>query len=91
MMRTDYNAEMVENFRGQVKDFIVPIATKLKARQQERIGVEQLKYYDEGFNYQTGNATPKGSPEWIIENGQRMYEDLSAETGEFLSICRILI
>ncbi|WP_342430410.1 M3 family oligoendopeptidase [Neobacillus sp. FSL H8-0543] len=83
MMRTDYNAEMVENFRGQVKDFIVPIATKLKARQQERIGVEQLKYYDEGFNYQTGNATPKGSPEWIIENGQRMYEDLSAETGEF--------
>ncbi len=83
MMRTDYNAEMVENFRGQVKDFIVPIATKLKARQQERIGVEQLKYYDEGFNYQTGNATPKGSPEWIIENGQKMYEDLSKETGEF--------
>jgi M3 family oligoendopeptidase len=83
MMRTDYNAEMVENFRGQVKDFIVPIATKLKARQQERIAVDQLKYFDEGFNYQTGNATPKGSPEWIIENGQKMYEDLSAETGEF--------
>jgi M3 family oligoendopeptidase len=83
MMRTDYNAEMVENFRGQIQDFIVPIATKLKARQQERIGVEQLKYYDEGFNYQTGNATPKGSPDWIIENGQKMYEDLSEETGEF--------
>jgi M3 family oligoendopeptidase len=83
MMRTDYNAEMVENFRDQIKEFIVPIATKLKARQQERIGVEQLKFYDEGFNYQTGNATPKGSPEWIIENGQKMYEDLSGETGEF--------
>ncbi len=28
---------------------------------------------------------PKGSPEWIIENGQKMYEDLSKETGEFFS------
>ncbi|MFZ7944285.1 MULTISPECIES: M3 family oligoendopeptidase [Bacillaceae] len=83
MMRTDYNSEMVANFRAQVKDFIVPIATKLKMRQQERIGLDKLKYYDEGFNFQTGNAVPKGSPEWIIENGQKMYEDLSAETGSF--------
>ncbi|MED4203420.1 M3 family oligoendopeptidase [Neobacillus mesonae] len=83
MMRTDYNAEMVANFRQQVKDFIVPIATKLKERQRERLGLDQLKYYDESFNYLTGNAVPKGSPEWIIENGQQMYEELSKETGEF--------
>jgi len=83
MMRTDYNAEMVANFREQVKDFIVPIATKLKARQQERIGLDQLRYYDEGFKFLSGNAVPKGNPAWIIENGQNMYEDLSKETGEF--------
>jgi len=83
MMRTDYNAEMVANFRNQVKEYIVPIATKLKARQQERIGLDKLKYYDESFNFQTGNATPKGTPEWIIENGQQMYEELSQETGAF--------
>ncbi|WP_026566274.1 M3 family oligoendopeptidase [Bacillus sp. UNC41MFS5] len=83
MMRTDYNAEMVANFRNQVKEYIVPIATKLKVRQQERIGLDKLKYYDESFNFQTGNATPKGTPEWIIENGQQMYEDLSQETGAF--------
>lgn len=83
MMRTDYNAEMVANFRKQVKESIVPIATKLKERQRERLGLEQLKYYDEGFIFQTGNAVPKGSPEWIIANGQKMYEELSPETGEF--------
>lgn len=83
MNRTDYNAEMVANFRKQVEEYIVPIATRLKERQKERIGLEQLKYYDEGFNFQTGNAVPKGRPEWIIENGQRMYGDLSQETGEF--------
>ncbi|NHM29581.1 M3 family oligoendopeptidase [Neobacillus terrae] len=83
MMRTDYNAEMVAKFRQQVKDFIVPITTKLRERQQQRIGVEELKFYDENFEFQTGNAAPKGSPEWIIENGQKMYNELSKETGEF--------
>jgi M3 family oligoendopeptidase len=83
MSRTDYNAEMVANFRQQVKDFIVPLATKLKERQSVRIGVEKLKYYDEGFDFKTGNAIPKGNPEWIIENGQKMYEELSEETGDF--------
>ncbi|WP_042356423.1 M3 family oligoendopeptidase [Bacillus rubiinfantis] len=85
MMRTDYNAEMVAEFRQQIKDFIVPIATKLKERQRIRLGLDKLKYYDENFIYQTGNAVPKGSPEWIIENGQKMYEELSKETGEFFS------
>lgn len=83
MSRTDYNAEMVANFRQQVKDFIVPIATKLKERQSARIGVEKLRYYDEGFDFKSGNAIPKGNPEWIIENGQKMYEELSEETGDF--------
>ncbi|WP_026574690.1 M3 family oligoendopeptidase [Bacillus sp. UNC438CL73TsuS30] len=88
MMRTDYNAEMVAKFRAQVKDFIVPIATKLKTRQAERIGLDHLKYYDEGFVFKTGNAIPKGSPEWIIDNGQKMYEDLSVETGAFFKFMR---
>ncbi len=91
MMRTDYNAEMVANFRSQVEKVIVPIATKLKERQQERIGVDKLKYYDEGFIYKTGNAVPKGSPEWIIENGQKMYEDYQKKLGPFSNSCGKII
>ncbi|WP_110111659.1 M3 family oligoendopeptidase [Bacillus sp. CGMCC 1.16541] len=83
MARTDYNADMVKKFRKQVLDFIVPLASKLKERQRTRIGVESLTYYDDPFEFKTGNATPKGSPEWIIENGQKMYEELSPETNEF--------
>lgn len=88
MYRTDYNAEMVAKFRGQVKEFIVPVTTKLRERQQERIKVDTLKYYDEDFNFVSGNAVPKGVPEWIIENGQKMYEELSEETGEFFKFMR---
>jgi len=83
MTRTDYDATMVKKFRDQVKEFIVPLATKLYERQQERIGVDTFTYYDEGFQFTSGNATPKGSPEWIIENGAKMYHELSEETGSF--------
>jgi len=88
MHRTDYNAEMVAGFRKQVEEFIVPIATKLKQRQKERIGVNKLYYYDEGFSFTSGNPSPKGSPDWIIENGQKMYDELSRETGEFFKFMR---
>ncbi|OPA81261.1 oligoendopeptidase F [Paenibacillus selenitireducens] len=83
MNRTDYNAEMVANFRKQVLDQIVPVASKLKERQCERIGVEQLHYYDDKFSFKTGNATPKGDPEWIVQNGAKMYKELSPETDQF--------
>jgi M3 family oligoendopeptidase len=85
MNRIGYDAAMVKNFRDQVRDYIVPLATKLYERQAERIGVDQLKFYDQSLNFLSGNATPKGSPEWIIENGQKMYEELSPETNEFFT------
>ncbi|THE13333.1 M3 family oligoendopeptidase [Bacillus timonensis] len=85
LSRTDYNAEMVANFRNQVKEHIVPLAVKLRERQAERIGVDSLKYYDESFSFKSGNAVPKGDPEWIIENGKKMYEELSEETKEFFN------
>lgn len=85
MNRTDYNAEMVANFRKQVAEYIVPAATKLRERQTRRIDVDQLVYYDEGFSFKTGNATPKGDPGWILENGVKMYRELSPEVNEFFT------
>ncbi|MFJ7737058.1 M3 family oligoendopeptidase [Lysinibacillus sp. NPDC097287] len=85
MNRIDYDAEMVGKFRDQVRDLIVPVATKLYERQAKRIGISDFKFYDESLNFLSGNATPKGDPEWIVANGKKMYEDLSAETGEFFN------
>lgn len=85
MSRTDYNAEMVAGFRDQVQKYIVPVTTKLKERQRNRIGVDQLLYYDENISFKSGNATPKGDPEWIVKNGEKMYAELSPETNEFFN------
>lgn len=85
MNRIDYNAEMVANFREQVREFIVPLATKLYARQAKRIGVADFKFYDEGLQFLTGNAAPQGDAAWIVANAKKMYEELSPETGEFFN------
>ncbi|WP_170006783.1 M3 family oligoendopeptidase [Bacillus fonticola] len=85
MTRVDYNAEDVKVFRNGVKEHVVPLATRLKERQKERIGVDELTYYDEAFQYTTGNATPKGSAAWILEQGKSMYKELSKETDEFFT------
>ena len=83
MIRSDYTPEMVKNFRQQVLDYIVPVATSLYNRQEERLGYGELRYFDEKFEFKTGNATPKGDPEWILENGVKMYHELSPQTKEF--------
>lgn len=85
MNRIDYDAEMVATFRDKVQKLIVPVATKLYERQAKRIGVSDFKFYDEGLNFLTGNAKPKGEPNWIVENGKKMYGELSQETGEFFN------
>ncbi len=85
MNRIGYDAEMVKNFRNQVRDYIVPLANKLYDRQAKRIKVEPLKFYDQSLNFLSGNATPKGSSDWIIQNGKKMYKELSAETNEFFN------
>lgn len=83
MKRTDYTPEMVANFRKQVLEHIVPVASKLRERQRQRLGLDTLKYFDEKISFKSGNANPQGDPEWIIANGKRMYAELSPETHEF--------
>lgn len=83
LLRSDYNAEMVAQYRKQILEQVVPLTQALYVRQAKRIGVDKLKFYDEGFKYPGGNAKPQGTPEWIVENAKTMYSELSAETKEF--------
>jgi M3 family oligoendopeptidase len=85
MNRVDYNADMVKKYRDQIRDVVVPYATELRERQAKRIGVDKLKFYDESYSFKTGNAKPKGDADWIVENGKKMYSELSRETDEFFN------
>lgn len=84
MKRFDYDRDMVEVYRKQVLDYVVPVTKKLAERQAERIGIKDLKHYDEALQFLDGNPTPQGDPDYIIENGRKMYHELSDETAEFI-------
>lgn len=83
--RTDYDNVMVENYRLQVFNEIVPIYSNLRKKQAKRLKFDSFMYYDEPLNYLSGNAMPKGNSEWILENGKKMYSELSKETNEFFN------
>lgn len=83
MLRSDYNETMVKDFREQVLEHVVPLTLKLKERQQKNLGYDKLHYYDLPLYFKSGNPKPKGKPQWIINNGKKMYSELSPETQEF--------
>ena len=85
LSRLEYDAKMVEGYRKQVLENIVPLHTELRERQGKRLGVDKLKFYDEAIKFNSGNADPHGSPEWILNNGKIMYNELSKETDEFFT------
>ena len=85
LSRLEYDAKMVEDYRNQVLENIVPLHTELRKRQEKRLGVEKLRFYDEAIKFNSGNANPHGSPEWILNHGKTMYKELSKETYEFFT------
>ena len=85
MSRTDYDAKDVKVYRQEIEKNVVPIVNDLMKRQSDRIGVGKLKYYDEAIEFVSGNAEPKGDPEWIMEKGRELYKRLGEVPNEFFN------
>ncbi|MCB9226144.1 MAG: M3 family oligoendopeptidase [Chitinophagales bacterium] len=85
MQRSDYNPEMVSDYRKQILEYVVPLVTKIRKKQAKRLNIEKLKFYDNSYFYPSGNPKPKGDAQWIINNGKKMYKELSKETDEFFT------
>ncbi|WP_067847046.1 M3 family oligoendopeptidase [Alicyclobacillus mali (ex Roth et al. 2021)] len=83
MNRTDYGPQETAAFREAIRKHIVPLAAEIRDKQRERLGLSSLRIYDTNLWYRDGNAKPKGDPNFILENGRRMYKELSLETDAF--------
>ena len=71
-------------FRDQIAKDLVPIVARVKEDQAKRIGVDQMKIYDDALMFPDGNAKPQGTPDEILAAGREMYHALSPETKEFI-------
>jgi M3 family oligoendopeptidase len=76
MQRTDYGAQDVQRFRGEVLAEVVPLAEELRARQATELGLAEgeLMYWDEAVHSAAGNAQLIGEgTDWLIETAGEMF------------------
>lgn len=86
--RFDYTQEDAAKFREQVRTIITPAAALVHEAQRKRLGVDKLRYYDEGLKFPDGNALPIGSEKELVEKALQMYRAMSPETGEFFDFMK---
>lgn len=78
MGRLDWTSHDAKIYRKKILDYIVPLAKKITAAQKERLGFEDgMHYYDWAIFYKSGNPTPKGNPDELVNAAKKMYSEIS--------------
>ena len=86
MGRNCYTKTDVEAFRHAVVKYLVPVADSIYRAQAKRLGKEYpLSFADAALKFRSGNPRPCGTPDDILAQGKRFYEELSPETGKFFN------
>ncbi len=84
MTRNCYTKEDVEKFREAVRTCIVPVADSIYREQAKRLGKEYpMSFADNALMFRSGNPKPAGTPDDILAQGRKFYDELSPETSEF--------
>ena len=83
MLRIDYGRDEVDRFAAQVREYVVPLATKLAEQQAETLGIEQLMAWDEPVRDPAGNPAPQGDHDWMMARAREMFDDMGSGLGEF--------
>lgn len=84
MGRNCYTKEDVEKFRAAVRTYLVPLADSIYREQAKRLGKEYpMSFADNALEFRTGNPRPAGTPDDILAQGKKFYDELSPETSEF--------
>ncbi|MBO5772906.1 MAG: M3 family oligoendopeptidase [Clostridia bacterium] len=81
MQRTCYSKKEIAQFRENVKKYLVPLASKLRAKVQKEMGWDVQHYWDNGV-YTKVEPKPFGTVDQIFEHGRKMYHEMDKATGE---------
>ena len=85
MQRTCYTKEDVKVLRENIKRDIVPVVTRLKKALAERLGIEEMKLFDNDTCY-LRDPEPILDAEGILNAGREMYHEISPETRDFIDM-----
>jgi len=83
MERFDYTREDIDRFRENIVRYVVPVVSDIYENRRRTLKLDQLHYYDEFLTDPAGNICPQGSVPELLAEAQKMYRELSPETGEY--------
>ena len=83
MNRTGYTREMVEAFRANVREAIVPVVSALKGRIKEEMGLETFRFSDNDVYTKEGNPPFTLSIPDAFREASLMYHEMDGSIGAF--------
>lgn len=83
MKRTEYGEADVSKFRDEVREKWIPLVDEFNKQKRVRLGIDELKYYDDDIEYPGWNMEPLTDYDETLDAASKMYHELSKETGEF--------
>ncbi len=86
--RNCYGPDEIAAFRRLVVRDVVPVVARFKAAQARRLGVDHLMYWDDPCQYPNGNPKPVGNRDALVDAAQKMYREMSPQTGEFFDFMK---
>ncbi|MCH5159638.1 MAG: M3 family oligoendopeptidase [Clostridiales bacterium] len=81
MQRNCYTKEDISKFRENVLKYLVPLASKIRAKVGKDLGIDKQYIYDNNV-FTTVEPKPIGTPNEIFANASKMYNQMSPETGK---------
>ena len=84
MNRVDYTREMIEAFRRNVREDIVPVVVKIKEQIAAELGLDRIYFYDDAVYVKEDNPRPRDNAEGIFRSAQEMYDQMDEEIGAFM-------
>lgn len=86
MKRVDYSEADVDQYRAEVRQYVVPLASEIRQQQAAKLGLDRLMYWDEPVHDLAGNPAPQGDHDWMLEKAQHMFDALGPELGDFFRL-----
>lgn len=81
MERIDYDRKMVEQFRKNVEQDLVPIIAKLKGELAQELKLDRIFFYDDEIYNAGGEPRPMGGKAQIMSAAQEMYDRMHPALG----------
>ena len=81
MQRNCYTKEDIAKFRENVLKYLVPLASKIRAKVGNDLGIDKQYIYDNSV-FTTVEPKPIGTPDEIFANASKMYNQMSTDTGK---------